>query len=94
MKPKSANVYCVWYLFFVKDRDILSIGVSLIGRWEFYCVKLSPQLIAPRFNDPLEEPIVCSLGARSFNMITIFVTNSRIESEQALRKSSLKGDPI
>lgn len=51
-----SRVYCILCPF-SEDRDILSSQVSLIGRWDFYCVDMSPQLIALRFNDPLGEAL-------------------------------------
>ena len=55
-KQSPCRVYCILCVF-SEDRDILSSHVLLIGRWDFYSVDMSPQLIAPRFNDPLGEAL-------------------------------------
>lgn len=51
-----ACLYCILCPF-SEDRDILTIPVSLIGRRDFYCVNVSPQLIALRFNDSSREAL-------------------------------------
>ena len=55
-KQSPCRVYCILCAF-SEDRDILSSQFLLIGRWDFYCVDMSPQLIALRFNDPLGEAL-------------------------------------
>ncbi len=82
-----ACMYCILCRF-SKDRDILTILVTLIGRPDFYCVDVSPQLIALPFNDPLGE---ASSVASTHEQVQVYITTfcaKKLERKHRLREHS------